>query len=126
MMRMMFCNDKQYMFSMMKALKVDGSDFSHQNIGLVDGGEEDDDDHHHNVFLFLFGFSLVRFYFRYLSITRLIFSYVSINLQHFTLGLLVRSVLGSIPRGGPTELFLVPASASQLVQHRPSYLISSL
>ena len=38
----------------------------------------------------------------------------------------VQWVMGSIPQCGPIELFLVPASAPQLVQQRPWYVLSCL
>ena len=38
----------------------------------------------------------------------------------------VRWVVGSIPHGGPTELFLIPPSAQRLVKQRPWYVISCL
>ena len=36
---------------------------------------------------------------------------------------MVRLVVGSILHGGSTELFFVPASAPQLVQQRPWYVM---
>ena len=39
---------------------------------------------------------------------------------------MVRWVVGSIPHGGPIELFLVPASAPRLVYQRPWYVLSCL
>ena len=39
---------------------------------------------------------------------------------------MVRWVVGSILHGGPTELFLIPASAPQLVQQRTWYVLSCL
>ena len=40
--------------------------------------------------------------------------------------LMVQWVIRSIPDGGPFQLFLVPASALQLVQQRPLYVASCL
>ena len=40
--------------------------------------------------------------------------------------LMVRWVVGSIPHGGPIELFLVPASAPQLVYQMLWYVLSCL
>ena len=40
--------------------------------------------------------------------------------------LMVWGVVGSNPLGGPTELFLVPASASRLVKQRPWHMLSCL
>ena len=34
--------------------------------------------------------------------------------------------VGSIPHGGPTEPFIVPANAPQLVKQRPWYVLSCL
>ena len=39
---------------------------------------------------------------------------------------MVRWVVGSMLHGGPFELFLVPASAPQLVYQRPWYVLSFL
>ena len=39
---------------------------------------------------------------------------------------MVRWVIGSIRHGGPTELFLVAASARRLVQQSPWYVLSGL
>ena len=35
-------------------------------------------------------------------------------------------VVGSIPHGGPTEVFLVPIGAARLVKQRPWYVLSCL
>ena len=40
--------------------------------------------------------------------------------------LMVRWIVGSILHGGPSELFLVPASAPHLVQQRPWFVLSCL
>ena len=39
---------------------------------------------------------------------------------------MVRWVVGSIPQGGPIELFLVPASVPRMVYQRPWYVLSCL
>ena len=40
--------------------------------------------------------------------------------------LMLRWVIGSIPHGGPIELFPVPASAPRLVSQKPWYVLSCL